>query len=416
MRLALKNLSLTALLLVALFAPLRAQAQGKNAKLHQCVAGVSKYAPDSGQRNLTFAHKDADDMAAFWRQHGSAMFSSVHGAALLDEKATRANILARLDAIVEEARSADWVVIFLAGHGGPYFGRDGKEWRFCAHDAVIRDAELQQRITRLADKQVTVLLILDCCFSGMMATPGTKAIVMAACRDDEASNEFAVLRNGQFTQALLAGLAGQAKLSKDGRITLASLRTYVTKQVGRCSDNRQVPLFWVPDGVRDDLPMGPVAAVPAASNLSGPTGLTAEKVAALLKSKGHKAEVMPKGPQQGKSVAAVIVEDDWRYEVTISFSTDERGVWFATPLRPAEGLGVQQLQALMKTTSDLGCMDVFTVDGQGKLCLETPNTRIAAAAPFSLTEVFFQKLNRHLRTIRDSHDVWKMPTTALTTK
>src|ERR1700723_2280166 len=114
MRLALKNLSLTALLLVALFAPLRAQAQSKDAKLHQCVAGVSKYAPTSGQKNLAFAHKDAGDVAAFWRQQGAAMFNSVHGAAQLDEKATRANILARLDEIVAEVRSADWVVIFLA--------------------------------------------------------------------------------------------------------------------------------------------------------------------------------------------------------------------------------------------------------------------------------------------------------------
>jgi hypothetical protein len=32
---------------------------------------------------------------------------------------------------------------------------------------------------------------------------------------------------------------------------------------------------------------------------------------------------------------------------------------------------------------------------------------------FSLADVFFQKLNRHLRTIRDSHDVWKTPATNL---
>jgi hypothetical protein len=199
MRLALKNMCLTALLLVALFAPLRAQAQGKNAKLHQCVAGVSKYAPASGQRNLTFAHKDADDVAAFWRQQGAGMFSSVNGAALLDEKATRANILARLDEIIEAARSGDWAVIFLAGHGGPYLDRDVKDWCFCAHDSPIPGGALRDRIARLADKQVTVLLIIDSCFSGMMATPSTKAIVMAACRGDEASSEFFGLK-GRFCQ------------------------------------------------------------------------------------------------------------------------------------------------------------------------------------------------------------------------
>jgi hypothetical protein len=163
--------------------------------------------------------------------------------------------------------------------------------------------------------------------------------------------------------------------------------------------------------MRDDLPMAPVSPAAAATNQSGPTTLTAEKVAAMLTSKGHKAEVLPQGLQQGKSVAAVIVEDGWRYEVTISFSTDERGIWFSTPLRLAEGLSVAQLRALMKTTSELCCMDVFTVDSQGRLCLETPNTRIAASPVFSLADVFFQKLNRHLRTIRDGHDVWKTPAT-----
>jgi hypothetical protein len=252
---------------------------------------------------------------------------------------------------------------------------------------------------------VCVVLILDACFSGMMATPDTKAIVMAACRGEELSSEPAILRNGQFTQALLAGLRGQAK-TDNGRVTLESLRAYVTQQVARCSDNRQTPLFAAPPGMRDVLSF-PEQSGPATAQGNAPLPLNAQKVVEWLRAKGHHAEILPKDQQQGKSVSAVMEEDGWRYEIRIHFTTDERGIWFSTPLRPADGLSLQQMQALMKRNSELACMDVFTVDARGRLCLETPNAHITACAPFGVREVFFRKLARHLRTIRDSHEEWK---------
>ncbi|HZZ79049.1 MAG TPA: caspase family protein [Gemmataceae bacterium] len=407
MKLALKHVGRTVLLLLVCCTSQSAQAQSRGARLIQVVAGVSKYASASGQLNLKLAHKDASDMAAFWRRNRSPLFADIRGDALLDERATRENILAVLDQAVESARAGDWVVIFLAGHGGPDPARDRKEWCFCAHDVPIRGCELQERINKLADRQVTVLLILDACFSGMMATIETKAIVMAACRGDEASGESAVLCNGQFTQALLVALSG-AEADRVGRITVRGLRAYVTRQVARHSGNRQTPVFYVPAGAPDELPL--VGSVGVASRQgNGPLQLSAEQVANWLRFKGHRAEVMSKGQQQGKHVLAIIEEDGWQYEVTIYFTTDERGLWFSTPLRSADSLNVKQCQALMKKTSEMACIDVFTVDERARLCLETPNMRITSDPPFSLSDIFFQKLNRHLRTIRDSHDVWKKP-------
>ena len=191
------------------------------------------------------------------------------------------------------------------------------------------------------------------------------------------------------------------------------MRRYVTQQVARCSDNKQTPLFRVPDGMRDDIT---VVAKPRRPDQRNRPRQRARAtldpelaVVAILKSKGHKADILPKGDQQGKIVAAVIEEDGWRYEVSIRFTTDGKGVWFASPLRPADGLSARQLQGLMKKNSEMACMDVFTIDADGRLCLETPNTHITVAQPFSVEEVFLQKLNRHLRTIRDSHDQWKTP-------
>jgi uncharacterized caspase-like protein len=251
MRPTLKHLCLAALTLALFAAPQAAWAQEKTATLHQVVAGVSKYAPTSGQRDLALPHKDAADVAGFFKDRGPQLFAQVRGEAMLNDQATRQNILDRLDAVVEEARPGDWAVIFLAGHGGPY----GTDWCFCAHDSIISGQELKARIARLAEKKVTVILILDCCFAGRMAVGNTQAVVMAACRADEVSGESAAIGNGQFTGALLAGLRGLADGNRDGRVTLAELRSYVTQQVARFSDSLQTPLFAIPEGVDENLPV-----------------------------------------------------------------------------------------------------------------------------------------------------------------
>jgi hypothetical protein len=147
----------------------------------------------------------------------------------------------------------------------------------------------------------------------------------------------------------------------------------------------------------------------ANQNGSLPT-VNAEMVAALLKRQGHQAEIRQNDQQQGKTVAATIKKDGWQYEVSIRFTTATKRLWFSTVLRPAEGLTAVQLQTLLKKTWEQGCSDVFVIDGGGRLCLETPNFQVAAYPPFDLEQVFLQKLNRHLNTIRNSYDLWKMPT------
>jgi uncharacterized caspase-like protein len=247
MRLSLKKLCLSALVLAALTVPASAQAQGKSATLHQVAAGVSEYAPGT-QPNLKWAHKDAQDVAAFWQQHGPQMFGKVSGGALVNQQATRQNILARLDEVVADAQPGDWAVIFLAGHGGP----KGFEWQFCTHDGTISATELQQRIAKLADKKVTVVLIIDSCFSGDIAVPATRALVLAACHSGQFSGESDALQNGYFTHALLEALHGKAHANQNGHITLAAVRVYMTEQA-RSFGGQQTPLFSVPAGMDDNL-------------------------------------------------------------------------------------------------------------------------------------------------------------------
>jgi hypothetical protein len=144
---------------------------------------------------------------------------------------------------------------------------------------------------------------------------------------------------------------------------------------------------------------------------SGPVGgpgLTAERVVTLLKEQGHKASVEP-GSGQGKVVVAQITQDGWGYEVLIQFTTDGKKLWLSTPLSPAGRLTPDQLRALMKKSFEMGGTEFFMIGNDDRLVLETPNFECLAVPPFSVEQVFFQKLNRHLDTIRNTYNLWKVP-------
>lgn len=95
---------------------------------------------------------------------------------LVDSRATKNNILVRLNWMVENARSGDVLVFHFAGHGSQIRDRDGDELRdrldelLCPYDmnwdgTFILDDDLD-RIFRGLPDGVLLEVILDCCHSG----------------------------------------------------------------------------------------------------------------------------------------------------------------------------------------------------------------------------------------------------------
>src|SRR4051794_8943685 len=78
-------------------------------------AGVDNY-PNVGKLNgcLNDAHNTT---AAFQSQQGH-LFSKVHAQTLLDQQATRGNILQRFKNFAKQGTAGDVMVLFLSGHGG----------------------------------------------------------------------------------------------------------------------------------------------------------------------------------------------------------------------------------------------------------------------------------------------------------
>jgi hypothetical protein len=94
---------------------------------------------------------------------------------ILDDRATKANILERLDWLVRDSKPGDILVFFYAGHGSQVRDRDGDELDdamdeiLCPHDLnwddPLTDDILHSYLTRVP-QGVNLTVIFDCCNSG----------------------------------------------------------------------------------------------------------------------------------------------------------------------------------------------------------------------------------------------------------
>ncbi len=162
------------------------------------------------------------------------------------------------------------MVILLSGHGG-FAGPLERDWYFIPYDtdpANVRGTALSRNVlhgclTRISQKGVHVMLILDACHSGSMALGDPGYAVLAGCLAQESCMEAPDLGNGTFTRAMLEALQQQAGASMAGRVTLRTLQDYVgnrLRQYRRAGILRrhglQTPVFAWPASLQGSLPLG----------------------------------------------------------------------------------------------------------------------------------------------------------------
>lgn len=132
-----------------------------------CV-GINKY--PVADMDLNGCVNDATAWAALLIEHFG--FDATGVTLLLDEQATKNNILGELDRLLEGATKGDVLVFTNSSHGTYVADSDGDEPRYdeaiCPYDMeqnLIVDDELRQRFTTLPDG-VRLTVISDSCFSG----------------------------------------------------------------------------------------------------------------------------------------------------------------------------------------------------------------------------------------------------------
>jgi hypothetical protein len=209
-------------------------------KLWLLSVGVNKYA-QRGFSELTYAKRDATEMAKFFLDQKGKLFDAVEAVTLVEEQATRGNIESKIDEIVAKSRVQDYIVLFFACHGtdGNVLGIS----RFCMAVSNSHTDDLESMIdgeriiTKLKLAKCTVVLLLDTCQSGTIADSFTRLLhesplnIFSACKPDESSYEhYDWDQHGAFTHGILEGLHKDS-LYRNGTLTFGSLANYVTESV-----------------------------------------------------------------------------------------------------------------------------------------------------------------------------------------
>ena len=274
---------------------IRCDAAARQPDLYVIAVGVSKY-HDSRYR-LTYARKDADDLAAFF-QANADRFRKVHVARFLDQEATRDKILGAKKLLLQ-SQVDDQVVVFFAGHGlldehlDYYYGTVDLDFEHPS-GAGLPYADIENLLDGIPARKK--LLLMDTCHSGEVDKPstddasqkiiatdsvpegtvqsrsfwglprghqsplaagvsrrlqeemfaelrrGTGAVVISAAGGAEFALESSRWKNGIFTYAILDGLStAKADTNGDRRIQVSELRDYVMEVVPRMTRGRQTP-------------------------------------------------------------------------------------------------------------------------------------------------------------------------------
>lgn len=213
---------------------------------------VENYA-DPNIDTVTYAQRDAEEFSKVLALHG---FNTSEQTFLINSQATKGVVESKVRKVVKRLRKDDVLYFYYAGHG---FSKGAKNFITC-HDT--QDSDWDGTSVALApifgEMQASgcerIAFFLDCCESGIKATPGLRGIYdnlkeheleefldnakhcvcFTACRSDESSYPSSQLRHGVWTYHVIAAFNGLAPLALErGLLTANSLQNYVKAEVPR---------------------------------------------------------------------------------------------------------------------------------------------------------------------------------------
>lgn len=288
------------------------------------VVGISKFQDSS--INLKYAAKDASDFAKFLVSE--ANFAPDHVRVLLDEEATRENIISEFGDtwLPRVVQPDDLALIYVSSHGSPSsMDSEGVNY-VVAHDTnkerLFATGISMQELTDLIKKRVhsdRVVVILDACHSGSAKTAekglvrkanfdaeqvaqGTGQLVICSSSPNQVSWESKHYPNGIFTHFLIESLRKNAKL----KTAFDDLTERVQTEVLQDRGELQTPVLksrWTgsdlvlsapPSKPRPGLPPSPTIRVKIP-----PTAATASNAATAI-SNSTVAKIPPQNAQPGQ--------------------------------------------------------------------------------------------------------------------
>ena len=238
-------------------------------RLYVLSIGISNY--KRPEYKLGLAAKDATDFAAAMRTQAGKLYRDVQARTLVDDQASRLAIIANLKWLSDTVGPGDIGMLFLAGHGinaktGQYYFVPHEGSHEQLEQTGLPEAAIRDTLGRMRGK---ALFFVDTCFGGNvvgnfatasrelarmandLAAAENGVVVFASSSGKQLSEENDAWGNGAFTKAVLAGLSGEADLTRTGRITFKGLDFYVSEEVRKLTEGRQTPVTISPIGVPD---------------------------------------------------------------------------------------------------------------------------------------------------------------------
>lgn len=240
------------------------------------VIGINKYPSASP---LSYAVHDAKGISEVLNNRFG--FPKEDITALLDEDATKQNIMRHFMSYVKISAPDDRVVFFFAGHGYTEPGIRREVGFLVPHDGSIDDLstlirwdELTLNAELIPAKHI--LFIMDACYGGLALmrglTPGSyrflkdmvqrygRQVITAGKADEVVSDSGGPIpRHSVFTGHLIEALEGKAETG-DGILTANGVMSYVYERVAKDPHSKQTPHYGFLEGDGDfvfkGLPVG----------------------------------------------------------------------------------------------------------------------------------------------------------------
>jgi len=220
-------------------------------KIWAVVVGVGRYAY---MPQLKYTDDDAFRFYSFLKSPEGGAIKDEQIVLLVDEYATRDNIMSQLRSTLHRADANDVIMFYFSGHGlqGAFLpvDYDGYNNRLAHTDVkeILQESNAKHKI-----------VFGDACHSGTLTaakgiykddlasyykafedTKGGLALMMSS-KGEEVSLEDGGLQSGIFSHYLIDGLKGSADLDDDNIVTIGELFGYVHYQVLHYTANAQTP-------------------------------------------------------------------------------------------------------------------------------------------------------------------------------
>jgi hypothetical protein len=231
-----------------------------NIKIWVVIVGVAAY---DHVQSLTYTKDDAYRMYAFYKSPEGGSLPDRQIALLIDEDATRSNIVKSIHNIYSQAGKEDIIIFYFSGHGakGAFITRefDGEDLE--NRKGLLLHEELQSVFRQSPAKYK--YLIADACHAGSITEDATRAtdtrargafyqafeestggfVLLLSCMGDEVSLETRGVRQGVFSHYLLRGLKGESDANHDRIVSVIELFDYVDDNVKRFTQGKQNPVI-----------------------------------------------------------------------------------------------------------------------------------------------------------------------------